>query len=367
MGILKAGGAYVPLDPSYPKKRLAFLLNDLHNHVLLTRLSFLERLPDHGAQIVCLDKFNPQSNPAHCVDHNPESGVSPHNSAYVLYTSGSTGKPKGVMIERGSLLNYLCWVNERLLTDRNCRLPLVTNLTFDACLKQLFAPLLRGDHVWILPPDISAYPNELLKVLSEHKKVGLNCVPSLWAAILEQINSGRHETSLSGLTHLFIGGESVTKDLIKRTLASLPHLQIWNLYGPTEATANASAGVLISEHSITIGRPIANTYIYILDAQLQPVCVGVPGEIHIGGVCLARGYLNQPELTVEKFISNPFSKQPGARLYRTGDLARYLPDGSMEFLGRLDDQVKIRGVRVEPAEVSAVLAQHPLVHSYRRS
>ena len=359
LGILKAGGAYVPLDPASPKERLASMLEDTQAPVLLTQAHMVESMPEHGAQVVCLDSGWEAI--AQKSEENPVGRTTAENVAYVIYTSGSTGQPKGVMIEHGSLVNYLCWVNESLLGDTVQRLPLTTKLTFDACLKQLFPPLLRGGEVWIVSEEVLAQPVELLSALGTRTRVGLNCVPSLWKAMLDAIHSGQAILPTESLTCLFVGGEQLGKELIGSSFSALPHLQIWNLYGPTEATANASVARIVSEDEVTIGRPIANTQIYILDPFLQPVPIGVRGELYIGGVGLARGYLNRPDLTAEKFIPNPFSAEPGTRLYKTGDLVRYLPDGTIEFLGRVDHQMKIRGFRVELGEIEAVLGQHPAV------
>src|SRR5579859_5531527 len=359
LGILKAGGAYLPLDPLYPKERLAFMLQDAHAPVVLTRERWLESLPDYGGRVVCLDSgWEAISGES---EKNPLSGATARNLAYVMYTSGSTGQPKGVMCEHGGLVNYLCWVNEGPLGDPGLSVPLTTKLTFDMCLKQLFPPLLRGGEVWILPEEVLAEPAKLLSALATRTKVGLNCVPSLWTAILHAIQPGQAAPPVESLTYLFFGGEPLSKELVARSLSALPHLQIWNIYGPTEATANASAAKIISGGEVTIGRPIANAQIYILNSSLHPVPIGVTGELHIGGAGVARGYLNRPELTAERFIPDPFSAVPGARMYKTGDLARYRPDGNIEFLGRADHQVKIRGFRIELGEIEAALGQHPSV------
>jgi thioesterase domain-containing protein len=248
-----------------------------------------------------------------------------------------------------------------LLGQAACTLPVITQLTFDASLKQMVAPLLRGDEVWLLPEETIAQPSLLLQALSKRTGVGLNCVPSLWKAILDTIDADQKILPNESLIYLFLGGEGLSKELVTRSFAALPRLQIWNLYGPTEATANASVAKLTADGAVTIGRPIANAQLYLLDTYLQPVPIGVPGGLYIGGVGLARGYLNRPTLSTEKFIAHPWSSEPGARLYKTGDLARYRADGTIEFLGRLDHQVKIRGFRIELEEIEAILTQHPQV------
>ena len=361
LGILKAGGSYLPLDPEYPQERLQYMVQDAGADLILTsrRLTdFVKALGD--LSLVTLDD-NIYPEGFDDTDKVPTNVVHPGNLAYVIYTSGSTGLPKGTLIEHKSLVNYLCWINTNLMVDGGVRLPLITKLTFDASLKQLFAPLLRGDAVLIFPDDVVAQPVRLLKALAKHHQVGLNCTPSLWKVIIDEISNNPDRRPMDNLSHLFIGGERLSADLVNRSLATLPHLHIWNLYGPSEVTANASAARIVSQVDVTIGRPIANTQIYILDPYLQLTPIGVPGELHVGGEALARGYLNRPDLIAERFIPNPFSDQPGERLYKTGDLVRYLPDGNIEFLGRLDNQVKIRGFRIELGEVEATLCLHPSV------
>jgi amino acid adenylation domain-containing protein len=356
LGILKAGGAYVPLDPTCPLERLAFVLNDTRVPLLLTQERLVSRLPAHAVQVVRLDADWGAIGQAPAT--NRSSDLRPDNLAYVIYTSGSTGQPNGVAVEHRSLVNYLTWVQEHLFDPNMQSLPTATNLTFDASLKQVFGPLLSGGAVWVISDDLAADPAALLQAITMRAPAGLNCVPSVWQAILDTIRSGRSRGP-SSLEHLFLGGEQLSRELVDRSLAELAQLRIWNLYGPTEATANATAGRIIPGEAVTIGRPIANTRIYILDQRLQPVPVGVPGELHIGGACLARGYLNCPKLTAERFIPDSFGGEPGGRLYRTGDLARYRPDGQIEFLGRLDDQVKVRGYRIELGEIEAALVGHP--------
>jgi acyl-coenzyme A synthetase/AMP-(fatty) acid ligase/acyl carrier protein len=230
-------------------------------------------------------------------------------------------------------------------------------------LKQLLAPLLRGSVVWLLSEEVAAQPEALLGALSSKQNVGLNCAPSLWSAILDAIDSVQIKALEQSLTALFLGGEAPTLRLIEQTQHHFPLIPVWNLYGPSECTANASVYRISSPKDISIGRPMANTQILLLDNQLQPVPIGVPGELCIGGSGLARGYLNRPELTAEKFIPNPFGPNPTVRLYKTGDLARYRSDGNIEFLGRCDYQVKVRGFRIELGEIEAVLTSHPDVRT----
>jgi amino acid adenylation domain-containing protein len=359
LAIFKAGGAYVPLDPSYPKERLANMLNDSRADVLVTQASVENHFSSFSGIHIAIDRhwdtLDLESKDNFC------SEITANNLAYVIYTSGSTGKPNAVMVEHRSLVNYLNWVNRSLLHDGPDNVPMVSRLNFDGCLKQLFAPLLRGGQVRVLSDDVVLQPAALLDALSKGPKMGLNCVPSLWASILDAIDSGQAAIPAENFTTLFLGGERLGKDLVQRSLVVAPHLKIWNLYGPTETTANATAARIHADGGITIGQPIANAQIYILDPSLNPVPIGILGELYIGGVGLARGYLNRPNLTAEKFIPNPFSDEPGRRLYKTGDLACYMPNGHISFLGRIDNQVKIRGFRIELGEIEATLRQHPSI------
>lgn len=334
LGILKAGGAYVPLDPAESTARLAFMLDDTQASVLLTQQRLAASLPSHALPTICLDTG--WEVVAQECGENLGIQIAPENLAYVLYTSGSTGQPKGVMIAHGSLTNYLTWVNDCVLGDTVPPLPTTTRFIFDASLKQWFAPLLRGDEVWGLADHIATQPDALLKALQQRPQAGLNSVPILWQAILEMMACNGTPPSLQSL---FVGGDRLDQALLERSFATLPHMQIWNLYGPTETTANAVVARLAPGDQVNIGRPIANTQVYVLDANLQPTPIGVPGELYIGGEGVARGYLRRPELTAERFVPHPFSDQPGARMYRTGDRVRYRPNGTLMYLGRMDDQL----------------------------
>ncbi|HEX6292325.1 MAG TPA: amino acid adenylation domain-containing protein [Herpetosiphonaceae bacterium] len=365
LAVHKAGAAYVPLDPDYPRERLAFLLDDTGIGVLLTQEHLVSLMPPNAPRLVCLDVGWPSI--AQEAADNPQRDVQPGDLAYVMYTSGSTGQPKGVMIEHRSLVNYLCWVNRSLFATHVPWLPLVTKLTFDASLKQVLAPLLRGGTTWVLPADSAMHPPALAQALATRDTVALNCVPSLWSAILDVIEADRTILHHARLTDVFVGGEQLRPDLVRRSFDLLPQLRLWNLYGPTETTANASAALIADASAVTIGQPIANMQIYVLDPRLQPQPIGVPGELYIGGAGVARGYLNRPDGTAEVFLPDPFGgcyaqRAPGvsgARLYKTGDLARVRSDGAIEFLGRSDQQVKLRGYRIELGEIEAALMQHP--------
>ncbi|HVR96549.1 MAG TPA: non-ribosomal peptide synthase/polyketide synthase, partial [Thermoanaerobaculia bacterium] len=330
LGILQAGGVYVPLDPALPAERRAWMVEDSGAVLVLTR------------EMLSAEEDGP---------YGAEAALLPENAAYVIYTSGSTGRPKGTVVSHRSLSNYLAWVEEGLdLAGRP--LPLITSLGFDASLKQLLSPLLRGDEVWVLPPDVQ--PAELLAALADRPGAALNCVPALWRAVLDLVEADRP----LDLGCLLLGGETLAPALVERTYAALPGVRIVNLYGPTEATANASADRVRAGEVPGIGRPTANAGLYVLGPDWTPVPIGARGELAIGGAGVARGYLGRPELTAERFLPDPFGP-PGTRLYCSGDLARFRAGGDLEFLGRTDDQVKIRGFRVEPGEVEAALARCP--------
>ncbi|HEV2147026.1 MAG TPA: amino acid adenylation domain-containing protein [Longimicrobiaceae bacterium] len=352
LGTLKAGGVYVPLDPGHPPERLRHVLGDAGVRVLLTRTRLRGRLPDAAAELFCLDQ---DGHPAPGdEDAPPESGVGPESLAYVIYTSGSTGGPKGVMVSHGSLASYLSWIGRAVLGERPVAVPLLSGCTFDASLKQLFHPLLHGGAVWILPEAVLADPPALLEALEGPDAVAVNCVPSLWAALLDASGAGPAR-GLEQVRQVLLGGEQVSPALVEASAAACPRAQLWNLYGPTEATANATAARLVPGERVSIGRPVANVRAYVLDAGGEPVPVGVPGELCVAGAQVARGYLGRPGLTAERFLPDPFGGVPGGRLYRTGDRVRWLDSGELEFLGRVDQQVKIRGFRIEPAEVEAAL------------
>jgi amino acid adenylation domain-containing protein len=355
IGILKSGGAYLALDPSYPKSRLAFMLDEARVKALVTLEVLNHQLPENFAQRIYLD--SDEEALSRESDQNPASGVAPENMAYVIYTSGSTGKPKGIMIEHGSLANYVAWANELMLDDTVKSVPAVQALTFDGSLKQMFSPLLRGIEVRIMEKTEVADPVTLLQALKEQKNVRFSSVPSMWKAVLDAIESDS-AIPRDLIARAFVGGEELPKSLVDRTFAHFPDLLLWNFYGPSEITATATAALVRAGEQITIGRPIAGKKIHILDAQLQPVPIGVAGEIYIGNEGVARGYLQRADLTAESFIPDPFNPEPGARLYRTRDRGRYLADGSIEFLGRYDHQVKVRGFRIELGEIEAALREH---------
>ena len=353
LGILKSGGAYVPIDPAYPPERIAFILDDAQVRVLVTQVPLLTQLPPTQAQTVCLDRDWNAIVAAHDGVQTPVSGVTGHDLAYVIYTSGSTGHPKGVLIQHWSAVNLLNSVRQQPGLTAQDTLLSVTTLSFDIAVSELFLPLIVGARLVLVSREVASDGDRLLKVMSDCDVTFMQPTPATWRMLLSAGWQGSpHLTMVST-------GEALSRDLADQLLPKGKAL--WNLYGPTETTI-WSAGYLVeaNDQPITIGRPIANTQLYILDKSLQPLPIGVPGELHIGGAGLARSYLNRPELTADKFISDPFSTEPNGRLYKTGDLARWLPNGQVECLGRIDYQVKVRGFRIELGEIEANLLKHSL-------
>ncbi|MEH1970760.1 amino acid adenylation domain-containing protein [Nostoc sp.] len=362
LAILKAGGAYIPLDPAYPQQRLSLMLSDSQVSVLLTQQHLLMQLPEHQARIICLDRdwqdITTQS------EDNLDISINPDNLAYVIYTSGSTGKPKGVQIMHRSVVNFLHFMGQHLeLTEQDILLS-VTTLSFDIAVLEIFLPITLGAHVVMVRREETMDGTELIAKLTNSGATIMQATPATWQLLLE--------AGWQGSKHLKIlcGGEALPKKLAQKLQQRCAIL--WNVYGPTETTIWSAIYKVVSEDGqVLIGRPIANTEFYVLNAQLQPVPVGVPGELYIGGAGLARGYFNRPDLTDARFILNPFKKAGGRRqeaggnndlrLYKTGDLVRYLPDGNIEYLSRIDRQVKIRGFRIELGEIEALLMEHPSV------
>jgi len=356
LGILKAGGAYVPLDPSYPRERLAFMLQDTQAPVLLTQPALLDMLPTQGLEVICLDGWDGIEQEA---VENPMNVTHAGNLAYVMYTSGSTGRPKGVEIRHFSI-NRLVFGADYARLDETRTILHMAPISFDASTFEVWGSLLHGARC-ILYPERIPTAKSIGTLIRRHNVTTLWLTASLFNAIIDDAPE-----ELLGIEQLLTGGEALSVTHIRRALNLLPGTELINGYGPTESTTFTCCYPIRGElsenqRSIPIGRPISNTQTYILDRHLQPVPTGVVGELHIGGAGLARGYLNLPELTQEKFIRHPFSEQPDARLYKTGDLVRYLPDGTIEFMGRLDQQVKMRGYRVEPGEIETVLGQHSAV------
>ncbi|HEX9940289.1 MAG TPA: amino acid adenylation domain-containing protein, partial [Longimicrobium sp.] len=359
LAVLKAGAAFVPLDPAHPAGRLAGVMDDAGVSIVLTTAGLLGGLPE-DPRVVALDAIAPEVDSAS--GDEVEIEADPSQAAYVIYTSGSTGRPKGVMVEHGSLAAYLEWVDGALFGDAVETVPVVTRPGFDAILKQLFSPLLRGGAAWLPGEETAGDPAALMAALAGRRAAALNCVPALWSALLDAADQGRAPLPAPhALVALWLGGERLDAALVSRTRARLPHLRIVNLYGPTEATANATWAEAGAGPVVPIGIPVDGSSAYVVDEALRPLPADLPGELVLGGAGVARGYLGAPALTAARFVPDPFSAVPGARLYRTGDRARRRPDGRLEYLGRLDEQVKVRGVRIEPGEVEAALRALPAV------
>ncbi len=352
LGILKAGGAYLPLDPAYPKQRLALMLADAGASMLVTQEHLRDRLPASQCWVVSLDGDAESDTPATAPGGPSVDGAD--TLAYLIYTSGSTGAPKGVEITHRALANCLASMRERPGITAGDTLLAVTTLCFDIAALEILLPLLVGARVVIASRHVAADGAELATLLDRSGATVMQATPTTWRLLLAAGWRGR-----PGLTAL-CGGEALERDFAEERLTRVGSL--WNLYGPTETTIwSAVHEVGPGTGPVAIGRPIANTEIYVLDAHLQPVPAGVPGDLYIGGLGLARGYHRRPDLTAERFIPHPYADAPGARVYRTGDRARYGPDGLVEFLGRTDRQVKVRGFRVELGEIETALRQHAAV------
>ena len=357
LGVVKAGAAYVPLDPDYPRDRLEYMIRDAGVPVLLTQQHIVPRLPEHSAQTIALDSGWPAV--GEYSRDNPRFDLHPDDLAYMIYTSGSTGKPKGAMNTHRGICNRLLWMQDAYgLTERD-RVLQKTPFSFDVSVWEFFWPLMTGAQLVVAQPGGHKDGGYLVKTIIEHGITTIHFVPSMLAVFLRE----KGVEKCTSLRNVICSGEALTYELQELFFSRLP-VALHNLYGPTEASVDVTSWACIPgdpRRVVPIGRPIANTQIYILNSRLQPVPTGVSGELHIGGVGLARGYHNRPELTAEKFIRDPFRKQADARLYKTGDLSRFLPDGNVEYLGRLDNQIKIRGFRVELGEIESVLRKHPAV------
>jgi surfactin family lipopeptide synthetase C len=361
----KAGGAYVPLDPSYPKDRLAFMLNDSGVRVLLTQGRLLERLPDYDGKAVCLDED------AHLIDaysaENPSQAATSTDLAYVIYTSGSTGNPKGTLIEHRSLVNFVKAAVEEYEIAPGDRVLQFASLSFDTSAEEIFPALIAGASLVLRTDTMLSSAEDFLRSCNEFGVTVLDLPTAYWHELTDELCADNLSLPES-LRLIILGGEKALPERLsswrKRAGDSV---RLVNTYGPTETTIVATMCDLSAEEvetpdkEIPIGRPIQNAIVYILDPVLRPVPIGVAGELCIGGAGVARGYLKRPELTAEKFISNPFGNSKAPRLYKTGDLVRYQADGNIEFLGRIDHQVKIRGFRVELAEVEQAIRNHKSV------
>lgn len=377
LGILKAGGAYIPLDPAYPHERRAYKLQDSQTPVILTQDRLVSSLPHHNAQVVRLDAdwevIAQQS------QENPISETTAENLSYVIYTSGSTGKPKGVMITHQAMVNHSVAIAKHYNLQPSDRVLQFSSMSFDIIIEELFPSFMIGATVILRPEDILSSTPNFLQFVEQQRITVLNLPTAFWHELVKGLSllqrefvntdEGSASALLAPVRLVIVGGEKASRAAYSTWLQIIGERVSWiNSYGPTETTVTATIydpscstrrDHLLSE--IPIGRPLANAQAYILDPNLQPVPIGVSGELYIGGAGLGRGYLNRPDLTANKFISNPFSDNPKARLYKTGDTVRYLSDGNIEFVGRIDYQVKIRGFRIELGEIETFLEQHPAV------
>jgi len=348
LAVLKAGGAYVPIDPQYPRERVMFMLEDSRAKVLITEESLIGSLFLSGVAVICLDRDRDSLSMQPVTEVS--SNTQPENLAYVIYTSGSTGKPKGVEVTHRSVVNFLYSMQREPGISPQDRLLAVTTLSFDIAGLELYLPLAVGACVVIAPRAALSDGAALTRLMEESEITMMQATPVTWRLLLDSGWQGKQ-----GL-RILCGGEALTRELANRLLAT--GSEVWNLYGPTETTIWSTIHRVDSRRgSVPIGKPIANTTVYVLDQQKQPVPVGVSGELYIGGDGLARGYLRRPELTSERFVADPF--RPGGKLYRTGDQVRWLRDGNLEYIARLDHQIKMRGFRIELGEIESVLEQQP--------
>ncbi|MCC6943203.1 MAG: amino acid adenylation domain-containing protein, partial [Thermomicrobiales bacterium] len=359
LAILKAGGVYVPLDPSQPAARLALLLADTAAPILLAHRSLRDRIPAGEQKRIWLESIWPDI--ASYPTTPPEHQTTPDNLAYIIYTSGSTGMPKGVMVEHRSVVRLVINTDYLQLNPTEV-VAHASNPAFDALTFELWGTWLNGARLVLLPQDVLLTPPALAEWLEHHQITTIFLTTSLFHQIARD-----QPATLQTLRHLLIGGEACDPQPVNAFMANGYSTRLLNVYGPTETTTFATSYAISAKDAgaatIPIGRPIANTTAYVLDTHLQPVPIGVPGELYIGGAGVARGYLNRPDLTAERFLPDPFKPDPAARLYRTGDLVRYRPDGNLEFLGRIDQQIKLRGYRIELGEIEAVLSRHPAVQA----
>ena len=362
LGILKAGAAYVPLDPSFPRDRLTFIVEDAGIEVLVTQERLADALEDHDAASICIDTDSAAISQE--PDGNLDASVSSEDLAYVMYTSGSTGQPKGVRVRHRNVVNFFAGMDATIGSERPGVWLAVTSISFDISVLELFWTLTRGFKVIVQSAEETAAAPTVRSFYSipaqiaAHGVTHFQCTPSMARMLSVRPESLR---GLAPLRTMLVGGEALPGDLADQLQESVSG-EILNMYGPTETTIwSTTAAVERGGRPVPIGRPIANTQTYILDRRRQPVPVGVPGELFIGGDGVAAGYHDRPTLTAERFVENPFLAEPDAKMYRTGDVARYRPDGAIEFLGRVDHQVKIRGHRIELGEIEAVLQRHPSV------
>jgi amino acid adenylation domain-containing protein len=352
-GILKAGGAYVPLDPDYPQQRLQHMCEDASVEAVLCQQHTIDKLPKLDVHIVALDVDKNHDHIAALPTSNLAASSDPGNAAYVIFTSGSTGRPKGVVNEHRGICNRLLWMQSEYELNGNDRVLQKTPYSFDVSVWEFFWPLQTGAELIVAKPEGHKDPDYLAALIQEHAITTLHFVPSMLEAFLHSSDA----KNCTSIKRTLCSGEALPADLQMLYFATLSG-ELHNLYGPTEAAIDVSYWACDREHPsavVPIGRPVANTTLYIVDAKGDVVPPGVPGELWIGGIQVARGYINRPELTAERFIPDPFSDAKNSRVYRTGDLAKYRPDGVIEFLGRIDFQIKLRGYRIELGEIETEL------------
>ena len=380
LAILKAGGAYVPLDASHPEERLLFTLNDSNTPILITKLNSKDKFIRYQGPIIVLDNDVKEINKQ--ATHNPDSIATPQNLAYVIYTSGSSGKPKGVLIEHRSVVNYSAWFANYCHCKPDHRIDFSSNYVFDMCVSITIVPLMLGLTVVVCSDEEKSNLRHYLEYLEYNQVNIIKMTPSYFKLLVHEIknnlinqhtrasrkdSTAEFRFKLSHLQNIILGGENLPSVDCINWLNLYPKHILFNEYGPTEATVAVSQFKISNKScsslgvNVPIGTPGTNMDCYILTHDNHPVPNGEAGELYIGGGCLARGYLNQPELTRKQFIPDPFSKDSTARLYKTGDLCRQLPDGTIEYLGRIDEQVKIRGFRIELGEIEQHLASHPAI------
>ncbi|HVY05093.1 MAG TPA: amino acid adenylation domain-containing protein [Burkholderiales bacterium] len=355
LAILKAGGAYVPLDPALPDERVDHILAETKAPVVLTQVAFRGRFPADDGRAICLDSDWPLISREDA--RRPSSGAVAQNLAYVIYTSGSTGRPKGVMVSHAAICNHMHWMKRAHGLHADDVELQKAPFGFDASVWEFFAPLMSDAHLVMARPEEGLDPACLAEAIGAHRISTLQVVPSQLRMLLDEPEFRKFGTSLR---RVYCGGEQLTRDLCEAFRANLPQATLYNMYGPTEGAIDSTCWTCPQgdiPDIVPIGKPIDNVRVYVVDPQMQLLPIGIPGELLVGGAGLARGYLNDPALTARRFLPDPF--RPGGRVYRTGDRVRYLPDGNLEFLGRLDHQVKIRGFRIEPGEIEAIIAAHP--------
>ncbi|HTE18061.1 MAG TPA: amino acid adenylation domain-containing protein, partial [Armatimonadota bacterium] len=365
LGVLKAGGAYLPLDPDLPAERLLWMMEDGGVEVLLTQARVRGRLPrrENESRVVLIDESSDEIEVwSEERVERVQSGLTGDNLAYIIYTSGSTGRPKGVMVQHRSLLNLLQGLTQAVYAhcpERPLRVSLNASLSFDASVQQLLS-LLLGHTLYVIPQDIRADGHAVLAYLGRHEIDVFDCTPSQLSLLL---SAGLLEVAAARRPSVYlVGGEAIDAQMWQTLSQAGGGESFYNVYGPTECTVDALATRIAGGAGRPhIGRPLANTRVYLLDAAGEPVGVGINGELYLGGEGVARGYLRRAELTAERFVPDRFGGEAGGRLYRTGDIGRYLDDGNIEYLGRVDNQVKVRGYRIELGEIEAALVRHESV------